>query len=326
MMRPLPPLHWPTRDPFLFCAWHRDLYPPGDGHLGPRASLAGRELGMDFTPRDGWRMYHGRRVPGFPRHPHAGFETVTVVRQGLVDHHDSLGATGRLGPGDVQWMTAGRGIEHSEMFPLVHADRPNPLEIFQVWLNLPEASRRAPPGFLVHPRSARRLVEDPEGGRAWWVAGPRSPPPPEASWAARPEAGVEIALIDLPADGGLALPPAPPGVLRTLYVHEGAPVEVGGRRVEQPSVVALDEPGPTGLRSLGRPASMLLLGGRPIGEPVVHHGPFVAGSRDGLLQAFTDWQSGRFGRWPWPVDDPVHPPEAAPFHRGPSVGRDSPMG
>ncbi len=100
-------------------------------HLfGPQALLAGREIGNDFVGLDGWSMYHGDVVPGFPVHPHRGFETVTIVRTGLVDHADSLGAAGRYGSGDVQWLTAGRGVQHSEMFPLFNPDRDNPLELF----------------------------------------------------------------------------------------------------------------------------------------------------------------------------------------------------
>ena len=110
---------WETADPFLFCVHHDDAYPKGNERLGPAASLAGRDLGQDFAGSDGWRMYHGQQVPGFPQHPHRGFETVTIVRRGLVDHSDSLGAAARFGQGDVQWLTAGAGIVHSEMFPLL---------------------------------------------------------------------------------------------------------------------------------------------------------------------------------------------------------------
>ena len=136
---------WPTIDPFLFCAHHDDAYPAGNEQMGPAASLEGRDLGMDFAGRDGWRMYHGREVPGFPPHPHRGFETVTYVRKGFIDHADSLGAAARFGRGDVQWLTAGGGIQHSEMFPLLEREDPNPLELFQIWLNLPavrQARRR----------------------------------------------------------------------------------------------------------------------------------------------------------------------------------------
>ena len=128
---------WETQDPFLFCAHHRDEYPKGDDQMGLTADeLKGRNIGQDFTIKDGYRMYHGSHIPGFPYHPHRGFETITIIKEGFVDHADSLGAAGRFGAGDIQWMTAGKGIQHSEMFPLVNKIKENPLEIFQIWLNL----------------------------------------------------------------------------------------------------------------------------------------------------------------------------------------------
>ena len=132
---------WETIDPFLFCAYHDDAYPAGNPQMGPQASLAGRSIGQDFSRKDGWSMYHGEQVPGFPGHPHRGFETVTIVRKGLIDHSDSLGAAARFGGGDVQWLTAGSGVVHSEMFPLLDAAAPNPLELFQIWLNLPARNK-----------------------------------------------------------------------------------------------------------------------------------------------------------------------------------------
>ncbi|HEX7131272.1 MAG TPA: pirin family protein, partial [Iamia sp.] len=141
---------WPTIDPFLFCAHHDDAYPSGEENLGPDpALLDGRDIGMDFEGRDGWRMYHGQRVPGFPPHPHRGFETVTYVRKGIIDHADSLGAAARFGRGDVQWLTAGKGIQHSEMFPLLDPQAPNPLELFQIWLNLPSADKMVDAHFTM---------------------------------------------------------------------------------------------------------------------------------------------------------------------------------
>ena len=140
---------WETADPFLFCAHHDDAYPAGNGRFGPQASMAGREPGSDFSRKDGWSMYHGDGVPGFPAHPHRGFETVTIVRRGLIDHADSLGASARFGEGDVQWLTAGKGIVHSEMFPLLDDASPNPVELFQIWLNLPARSKMAEPHFKI---------------------------------------------------------------------------------------------------------------------------------------------------------------------------------
>ena len=154
---------WATADPFLFCVHHLDRYPAANEHMGPAASLEARDLGMDFAGADGWRMYHGSTVPGFPQHPHRGFETVTFVRQGYIDHSDSLGATARFGRGDVQWLTAGRGIVHCEMFPLLDQHGPNPCELFQIWLNLPAADKMVEPYFtmLWNEDLPRHVVERP---------------------------------------------------------------------------------------------------------------------------------------------------------------------
>src|SRR4051794_16287094 len=140
---------WETSDPFLFCAHHDDAYPAGNERMGPAASLEGREIGQDFAQKDGWNMYHGSAVPGFPPHPHRGFETVTFVRRGLIDHADSLGAAARFAGGDVQGLTAGGGVVHSEMSPLLDAEGGNPLELFQIGLNLPASDKLVEPYFTM---------------------------------------------------------------------------------------------------------------------------------------------------------------------------------
>src|SRR5690349_612189 len=157
---------WQTFDPFLFCVHHDDAYPAGNQQFGPAASLAGRQIGQDFAGKDGWRMYHGDTVPGFPQHPHRGFETVTIARRGLIDHSDSLGAAARFGRGDVQWLTAGAGIVHSEMFPLLDQNQPNPVELFQIWLNLPRASKMVKPYFsMLWDHTIPRHVARDDAGR-----------------------------------------------------------------------------------------------------------------------------------------------------------------
>src|ERR1700756_4258347 len=187
-LRPLG-VPWETSDPFLFCMYHNDRYPKGNEQLGPAASLAGRNIGQDFEGKDGWRMYHGSVVPGFPQHPHRGFETVTIMRHGYVDHSDSLGATARFGPGDVQWLTAGKGIVHSEMFPLLNREEPNPLELFQIWLNLPASDKLVEPhfGMLWDNQIPRHTVRSSGGATeiivvAGQIDGLRAPDPPPHSW------------------------------------------------------------------------------------------------------------------------------------------------
>ncbi len=307
---------WGTVDPFLFCVHHLDTYPKGNDAMGPQASLAGRNLGMDFEGKDGWRMYHGEIVPGFPQHPHRGFETVTIMRSGYVDHSDSLGATARFGPGDVQWLTAGRGIVHCEMFPLVHQDADNPLELFQIWLNLPKVDKMVEPHFsMLWDRTIPRVShEDAEGRRtevaviAGQLGDRRAPPPPPHSWASRAEAGVAIMTIKMAPKAVYTLDPTTdPTVLRTLYFFGGETLRGGGEFVEGKTAIMVRSDRPALLEAGDAPVDILVLQGRPIGEKVAAHGPFVMNTREEIQQAMIDYQRTRFGGWPWPSDAPVHP-------------------
>src|SRR5688572_13173407 len=226
---------WQTRDPFLFCVHHDDAYPAGNDRMGPASSLAGRDLGMDFQGKDGWRMYHGMVVPGFPQHPHRGFETVTIVRRGLLDHSDSLGAAARYGHGDVQWLTAGRGINHAEMFPLVARDRPNPVELFQIWVNLPKANKLVEPHFaMLWSETIPKHVDDgiEVGVIAGRVGDSRAPAPPPKSWASQPEADFAIWTIKMAPRARWTLPPALPGTNRTLYFFRGNALSLGALAIE----------------------------------------------------------------------------------------------
>jgi redox-sensitive bicupin YhaK (pirin superfamily) len=314
---------WKTLDPFLFCVHHDDAYPAGNARLGPAASLAGRELGMDFAGKDGWRMYHGETVPGFPQHPHRGFETVTIARRGYIDHSDSLGATARFGRGDVQWLTAGRGISHCEMFPLIAPDQANPLELFQIWLNLPAADKLAEPHFtmLWDERIPRHVARDADGREttitviAGALGGAAPLPPPPRSWAARAEADVAIWTIRMAPGARWTLPAGQAGSNRALYYFAGRGVTVGDRSLPSPVGVQLRGDAEVELVAGKAEVELLLLAGRPIGEPVAQHGPFVMNTPREIQQAFADYQATRFGGWPWPVDDPVHPRERGRFAR-----------
>lgn len=314
---------WVTEDPFLFCVYHKDAYPAGDTQMGPAVSLAGRNLGQDFEVKDGFRMYHGERVPGFPQHPHRGFETVTIVRSGLVDHSDSLGATARFGAGDVQWLTAGAGIVHSEMFPLVAQDAPNPLELFQIWLNLPRAHKMSPPHFSMLWNAAvpRVLRKDGEGRVseitlvAGQLDGVRAPAPPPHSWANQPDTDVAIWTIRMTPGAHCSLPPAEHGSRRTLYFFGGDRLRVGDSELSSHAAIGLNPERELPLTAGSEPCDLLLLQGRPIAEPVVQYGPFVMNERAEIQRAMLDYQRTGFGGWPWSVDDPVHPREAGRFAR-----------
>jgi redox-sensitive bicupin YhaK (pirin superfamily) len=331
-IRPLGAGPWPTVDPFLFCVFHDDAYPRGNGRFGPAASLAGRDIGQDFSRRDGWSMYHGESVPGFPAHPHRGFETVTVVRRGLVDHADSLGAAARYGRGDVQWLTTGRGVVHAEMFPLLDDARDNPLQLFQIWLNLPAASKMAAPHFTMFwaDRIPRRTFTDAQGLQTEVVviAGalegltPLAPPPD--SWAARTEADIAIWTLRLAPGASFTLPAARPGTRRMLYIHAGESLTLGGHRVDGQAAVEVKADAALPLRNSASPCEVLVLQGRPIGEPVVQYGPFVMNTQAEIVQTFNDYQRTQFGGWPWSDQAPVHGAEAARFARHPDGRTEAP--
>lgn len=305
---------WVTFDPFLFCAHHDDAYPAGNERMGPAASLRGRRIGMDFEGREGWNMYHGDVVPGFPRHPHRGFETVTLARRGYIDHSDSLGATARFGHGDCQWMTAGRGIVHAEMFPLVERDAPNPTELFQVWLNLPRADKLVDPHFTMFWRSdiPTPVFSDAHGRQtevaivAGSLGDHRAAKPPPSSWAARADSDVAIWTIRMDAAACWSMPPAQPGSNRTLYVHRGAGLHIAGHHVTTKHAARVQPDEALPLENGDAESEILLLQGRPIGEPVVNYGPFVMTTPGEIEQAILDYRRDGYGGWPWASDGPVH--------------------
>ena len=324
--QPLGPL-WPTLDPFLFCAHHDDAYPAGDGAFAPAVSLEGRQRGSDFSRKDGWSMYHGETVPGFPGHPHRGFETVTLVRKGLIDQADSLGAAARFGGGDVQWVTAGRGIQHSEMFPLLNATGPNPLELFQIWLNLPARHKMVAPHFtmlwneriprLQHRDAAGRLTTvTVVAGALPGAAAPLSPPP--ESWAAQPGSDVAIWTLHLAPGATWTLPAAQAGTRRMLYYFVGDGLRLGLHDVPGHAALEVDARQDWLLSNTGTQAvECLVLQGRPIAEPVAQYGPFVMNTQQEIMQAMQDYRRTQFGGWPWPASDPVHGPQARRFARYP---------
>ena len=264
-------------------------------------------------------MYHGRTVPGFPAHPHCGFETVTIVTRGFCDHADSLGAGARFGEGDVQWITTGKGLQHSEMFPLLDREGPNTLELFQLWLNLPASGKRVAPYFKMLWREQIPILSK-AGASVRLIAGSMdgqsAPAPPPDSWAATPGSDIHIAIIDLEPHAEFRLEAPATGSHRRLYLFSGGPVRVNDTEVPSNMGAAVDH-GVAEVRNGGHPARLLWLQGKPIGEPVAKYGPFVMNRPEEIEEVMAEFRRTQFGGWPWPAQDPVHPSEKGRFARFP---------
>jgi redox-sensitive bicupin YhaK (pirin superfamily) len=306
---------WETLDPFLFCAYHRDEYPKGDTEMGLAPdNLKGRNLGQDFNIKDGYRMYHGSHVPGFPYHPHRGFETITINKEGFVDHTDSLGAAGRFGAGDVQWMTAGKGVQHSEMFPMLHENKGNPLEIFQIWLNLPKSSKFVEPHFKMLWNDMVPLVKHTKNNKTTEVnviAGNlnevKAPDPTPDSWAADHENSVTVLTVKMDAGAIWKLPSVKNSeVNRTIYFYKGDSMKIEGTTVDHSHLIHLKSDTDINLENGSEESYLLILQGKPINEPVAQYGPFVMNTEGEIKQAFLDYQQTKFGGWPWPDQEQVH--------------------
>jgi redox-sensitive bicupin YhaK (pirin superfamily) len=313
---------WKTKDPFLFCVHHADFYPKGTKEFGPEPELLkGRNMGSDFEIKDGWRMYHGMKVPGFPSHPHRGFETITINKQGFVDHADSLGGAGRFGKGDVQWMTAGKGVQHSEMFPLLNQEMDNTLEIFQIWLNLPKKGKFVEPYYKMiwNETIPIKTVSDKNGRKSWIdviagsFEGTTAPEPTPDSWAANADNDIAVWTIKMEAGAELSLPVATAESNRTIYLYQGNSVSIDGQEVLVNQMAELVASAETLIVNGSEETFLLLLQGKPINEPVAQYGPFVMNTQAEIMQAYNDYQRTHFGGWPWDNSAPVHDPKKGRF-------------
>jgi redox-sensitive bicupin YhaK (pirin superfamily) len=241
----------------------------------------------------------GDYIKGFPPHPHRGFQTVTYMLAGHMLHEDHMGNRGHLRAGDVQWMTAGRGIIHSEM----PQQESGLMRGFQLWVNLPAAEKMRPAEYRDIPAAAIPQLADDAGVRVRLVAGELSH---GGSRAAGPVAGMSteplFADVELPAGAAFSLE-VPASHHAYAYVYEGEVRLPGGDdaeatlRARQGGVLGADGSAAAvsriALRAAERGARVLLLAARPIGEPVVQYGPFVMNTREEIDQAIRDFQSGR---------------------------------
>lgn len=300
------------KDPFLFTAHHIDHFPEGNDQLGPS---------RPSTPEKPYQMYYGDVVPGFPEHPHTGFETITLVESGYVDHFDSLGNSGRYATGDVQWLSTGNGVEHCEMFPLVHEDKENPFELFQIWFNSSpdEKKENADYKMMWREHIPHVIQTDSNGGKSdvrvvsGQFLGTDAISRPPHSWAAAKDNKVNIFMIHLDPHAELNIPATTSSSTRFAYFYQGPELLIEGETIPFKHLVELKPDQAIHLKNTDQPAHILWLEGEPINAPVAMRGPFVLNSDEELTVAFARYRQTHFGEWPWPSPAPVFKREQERF-------------
>ncbi|ANF82814.1 hypothetical protein A3K93_11880 [Acinetobacter sp. NCu2D-2] len=299
------------KDPFIFCAHHIDHFPKGNADLGPATPAL----------NDEYNMYYGEVVPGFPEHPHTGFETITLVESGTVDHFDSLGNAGRYADGDVQWLTTGNGVEHCEMFPLIHDERENPLELFQIWFNSSPEQKKQPADYKMFWREQiPHVIENDVSGRksdlrviSGQFKHTEAIPRPPHSWAAAAENRVNIYMITLDPEAELIIPATTATSTRFCYFYQGKTLQVEDQSIDFKHLLELQPDTDIHLKAGNLESRILWLEGEPIGAPVAMRGPFVLNSDEELNAAFRRYRETHFGEWPWPSPAPVFKKEQPRF-------------
>jgi redox-sensitive bicupin YhaK (pirin superfamily) len=231
------------------------------------------------------------RPRGVDEHPHRGFETVTIVYQGEIEHRDSSGSSGHIGPGDVQWMTAASGIVHEEKHGSEFTRQGGTLEMVQFWVNLPQRHKTAEPGYqAIRDATIPSVTLPDEAGQVRVIAGrfdeekgPAGTVTPMNVW-------------DIRLNGGSHMNASLPEGWNTLLVLLGGEVTVNGHSIQTHECARLGGHGEALQIEAGdEGATLLLLSGEPIDEPVVAEGPFVMTSKAEIMQAMRDYQSGRMG-------------------------------
>jgi hypothetical protein len=217
-------------------------------------------------------------------------------------------------------MTAGRGVQHSEMFPLLNKEKENTLELFQIWINLPKKDKFVDPHFAMLWHEDIPIIKE-NGCSIKLIAGSykdhKAPQPAPDSWAANPDNEVAIWNIHLDANAEFELPTTLNQVSRSLYFYEGNELDIEGQKVRPNHGVYLNAQETTILKNGNQKSSFLLLQGKPIKEPVAQHGPFVMNTEEEIQQAFQEYRLTQFGGWPWQYPDNTHPREKGRFAKYP---------
>jgi redox-sensitive bicupin YhaK (pirin superfamily) len=231
----------------------------------------------------------------------------------MVDHSDSLGAKGRFGNGDVQWLTAGKGVQHAEMFPLLNEDS-NPFEIFQIWLNLPAKSKKAEPYYkMLWSEDIPSIDEKDKNGKnikleliAGSYKNTSALPPNPDSWAADANNHFQIWMIKMDEKAVFKIPSIDEELTRSLYFYQGESFTIEDKTINENHFVELDPKQEVELMNGNREGFFIFLQSRPINEPIVQYGPFVANTKQELQETIQAYQQTQFGGWPWPESGPVH--------------------
>ena len=303
-------IHWSGDDPFTFVSHHHDKYPHGNAQMAPPLDLiAGRNLGRDYQERFGFRMYHGRVVPGFPMHAHWGYETVTIAEKGFVDHFDTEKNYGRYGNGDVQWTFASSRYEHNEMYPLIDQENDNPVHITQIMINLPLDRKNT--GNAVNNIWSENIpvFTDGEkeitlycgtyGGRSLYSPNP-------GSWA-KGENSVRIMKAVLQPGASFSLDALPGGVDRNVYFVSGKDAVMDGTRIKPNLRFKTVRETSINIVNGEEKSEFWILEGRPIGEKQAAFGPVILKDLDEVRSSMYEIRVNEFKEWPWGVMDVTNP-------------------
>lgn len=310
-------LHWDIDDPFIFASHHFDLYPVGNERQAPpKEEVDRKDLGNDYYKLFGYRLYTSKMTPGFQLHSHWGYETITLVPQGYVDHFDSLGNQGRYGYGDMQWITAGGRYHHCEMYPLVHQDRKNPQLVTQIMINLPLSEKDTSPE--VHTVWKEDLTEFEENGckftlLAGTFAGRTATVPSKRSWAANPAHHVTILRV-LMAPGTSFTLGKTEAVNRNIYLTEGG-ATVAGKAYKPSTRLKLKPDCEVEIVMGDTESEVWLLEGDPIGEKQSRWGPVILGTDAEVRKAVNIIRQKEMDEWQWDFVNQKQPLGTERFYR-----------
>lgn len=311
-------MHWDTEDPFIFASHHEDDYPHGNRQQAPPLEeISGRNLGRDYKKIFGFRMYHGKVVPGFPMHAHWGYEILSVPELGYIDHFDTERIEGRYGFGDYQWISASSKYQHCEMYPLTDQVNRNPNDITQIMINLPIELKNGRNSVTTVWRADKKVHRG-DGYEAEVFCGRfgglSAESPNEVSYA-RISNGVRIVRIVAEPEAEFSIDAASEGATRNVYYVSGEGADVMGTRVDSYTRLKFSYKGGFDVKNGPGQSVFWLLEGKPIDQKIVCFGPVALAKESDVRQAMEDIRRNEFVEWPWDLIDKAHTLETGRFIR-----------